>query len=155
MSTDLTVRAARWQRDRDTLKALRHQVFVVEQNVPLALEWDGEDANCRHALAFIDGQAVGTGRLTADGQIGRMAVLEAARGQGVGAAILNELITLARADGLSTVYLHAQVHARRFYERAGFVADGPVFAEAGIDHVNMTLAVDRAEVPPANGNGRH
>jgi predicted GNAT family N-acyltransferase len=35
------------------------------------------------------------------------------------------------------VELHAQVHARAFYERAGFRSVGEVYLEAGIEHVGM------------------
>jgi predicted GNAT family N-acyltransferase len=35
------------------------------------------------------------------------------------------------------VELHAQVTARRFYERAGYVAVGDEYEEAGIRHVTM------------------
>jgi predicted GNAT family N-acyltransferase len=109
----LTVRAADWNRDRDTLRALRHTVFVVEQDVPEDLEWDGEDADCQHALAFLGDQAVGTGRLSPAGKIGRMAVLAQARGHGVGAAVLDHLVAAAKASGLLVVCLNAQSHASR------------------------------------------
>ncbi|MEM6639889.1 MAG: GNAT family N-acetyltransferase [Pseudomonadota bacterium] len=133
------VRAADWDQDRDALRRIRHEVFVVGQNVPVDLEWDGEDVDCDHALAFIDGDMVGTGRLTPAGKIGRMAVLAAARGQQAGAAILTHLVSVARARGQARVVLNAQCHALTFYERAGFVAEGPRFDEAGIAHQRMVL----------------
>lgn len=134
------VRTADWDQDRETLRALRFEVFVEEQNVPEDLEWDGEDARCQHALAFLDGRAVGTGRLSPDGKIGRMAVRREARGHGVGAAVLQHLVGQARAAGLDGAYLHAQSHALAFYERAGFKAEGPTFDEAGIDHRHMAMS---------------
>lgn len=137
MNSPLHVRRANWDTDRPTLRALRHTVFVVEQNVPEELEWDGEDAACQHALAFLGDTPVGTGRLTAEGKIGRMAVLSEARGRGVGAAILNHLVAAARDAGMAQVKLNAQSHALAFYERAGFVAEGPAFDEAGIEHRHM------------------
>ena len=139
MTTSVRIRRANWDDDRDTLRSLRHTVFVVEQNVPEDLEWDGEDAHCVHALAFLGDTAVGTGRLNKAGKIGRMAVLSTARGHGVGAAILRHLVDAARESGLPSAHLNAQSHALAFYERAGFVAYGPAFDEAGIEHRAMTL----------------
>lgn len=137
MTHGIDIRSANWDTDRDALKALRYEVFVVGQNVPEDLEWDGEDAACQHALAFMDGTVVGTGRLTTGGKIGRMAVLERARGRGVGAGILTHLMAQARALGLSEVRLNAQTHALEFYARHGFVAHGDEFDEAGIAHRHM------------------
>ncbi|MEO1576638.1 MAG: GNAT family N-acetyltransferase [Pseudomonadota bacterium] len=133
----LTVRRADWDADRDALRAVRFTVFVQEQDVPEDLEWDGEDADCHHALAFLDERVVGTGRLTPDGRIGRMAVLKEARGHGVGAAVLDFLVDVARQSGQDEVQLHAQSHALAFYERAGFTAYGEPFDEAGIEHRHM------------------
>lgn len=121
--------------------ALRHEVFVVGQGVPEELERDELDAVSSHALALVDGQVVGTGRLLPDGTIGRMAVASSARRSGIGAAVLARLEERAVESGLASVELHAQVHARGFYERAGYVAFGEVYLEAGIEHVSMRKAL--------------
>ena len=142
MSADFSVRVADWERDWPALRALRHQVFVVEQRVPEAIEWDGSDAGCRHALAEDrDGRAIGCGRLLPDGHIGRMAVLPPWRGRGAGSAILEQLIRLARDDGHSRVVLNAQTQAMPFYARCGFARCGAEFEEAGIAHVAMGRVV--------------
>ncbi|MDH3589800.1 MAG: GNAT family N-acetyltransferase [Gammaproteobacteria bacterium] len=131
---EIFTRLARWEHDQEVIRDIRQTVFVVEQSVDPELEWDGEDANCVHALAGITNQIVATGRLQQDGKIGRMAVLPESRGRGLGAAILGKLIEAARDIGLTDVYLHAQTHALPFYERHGFVAEGAEFDEAGIPH---------------------
>ncbi|MDO8299964.1 GNAT family N-acetyltransferase [Lacisediminimonas sp.] len=118
---------------------LRHAVFVVEQGVPLALELDEMDPLAEHAVAWIGEQAVGTARLLPDGHIGRMAVVAAQRGCGIGAALLHVLIERARLRGDPAVRLHAQVQASGFYRRFGFVEEGDVFDDAGIPHVAMRL----------------
>ncbi|MDP9498242.1 MAG: GNAT family N-acetyltransferase [Actinomycetota bacterium] len=127
--------------DLPAVYALRHEVFVVGQDVPEVLERDEHDATCDHAVALLDGEVVGTGRLVAredgTGVVGRMAVAADRRGTGTGAALLARLEERARERGLSAVELHAQVHARRFYERAGYAAFGDEYVEAGIDHVSM------------------
>jgi predicted GNAT family N-acyltransferase len=96
------------------------------------------DARCLHALAFDpDGRVVATGRLLPDGHIGRMAVLEGARGQGIGGAVLLALMAEARRRGDRAVMLNAQTQAEAFYLRHGFVREGEGFMEAGIPHVHM------------------
>lgn len=117
---------------------LRQAVFVVEQGVPLALEYDDMDAVSQHAVLVDDSeQALATGRLLPDGTIGRMAVHAQARGQGLGAQVLQALMKQAQQQGLSQVQLSAQVHALPFYERYGFVAEGAIYEEAGIAHQYM------------------
>jgi muramoyltetrapeptide carboxypeptidase len=132
------VRLAEWPADERVLRALRHQVFVVEQHVPESVEWDGLDAECRHALAEdADGRAIGCGRLLPDGHIGRMAVVPAWRGQGVGVALLDALVALAGEVGHRRVALNAQTHAMAFYARCGFAPCGAEYEEAGIPHRAM------------------
>jgi predicted GNAT family N-acyltransferase len=134
------VRVADWSREAVALREVRREVFVVEQRVPESLEWDGLDPQCVHALAIdAAGQAIGCGRLLPDGHIGRMAVRVPWRSCGVGRAILDLLIGLARARGDARVVLNAQTQAMPFYARAGFVASGPEFEEAGIPHREMAL----------------
>jgi predicted GNAT family N-acyltransferase len=137
-SPDYRVRLADWRDASAILTRIRTTVFVGEQGVPPEIEIDGRDPGCVHAVAEdAAGEAVGTGRLMPDGRIGRMAVLAAWRGRGVGAAILEALMGEARRRGLAAVYLHSQVHARDFYARHGFVAEGEEYLEAGIPHVGM------------------
>lgn len=134
------VREVSWQEAGARLREIRHRVFVQEQGVPEALEWDGLDSECRHALAQSDdGEAIGTGRLLPDAHIGRMAVLPAWRRSGVGTALLRELLAIAASRGDSSVVLHAQAYVIAFYRRAGFEVASPEFMEAGIPHVRMQL----------------
>jgi predicted GNAT family N-acyltransferase len=137
-SPDFRVRLIEWREAGALAAGIRTTVFVGEQNVPAALEMDGRDGECAHALAeTAAGEAIGTGRLMPDGRIGRLAVLAPWRGCGVGAAILAALMQEARRRGLRETYLHAQAHAKRFYERRGFVVEGDEYLEAGIAHVSM------------------
>lgn len=133
---DLVVRLAE-PGDLAAVLALRHEVFVLGQDVPEDLERDEHDPTCDHAVAYDGPVLVGTGRLLPDGTVGRMAVSEADRGRGVGALVLLRLEQRAAERGLPVVELHAQLHARGFYERAGYTAHGEVYDEAGIDHVSM------------------
>ena len=126
-----------WREARERASPIRFEVFVREQRVPPEIELDDMDARCLHALAFHHETAVGTARLLPDGHIGRMAVLKAWRGKGVGAAMLSRLIEAARARGDREVALSAQVHAVRFYRVHGFVEEGAEYEEAGIAHQAM------------------
>lgn len=148
----LQVRRARWPDDEPILQELRSIVFIAGQGVPVDIEWDGKDSAALHAIAEVDGAPVGCGRILDEGRIGRLAVLEAYRGQGIGAAVLAELLAIAADRGLPSVYLHAQTDAVAFYERAGFVAHGDPFMEANIQHLEMSLTIDyRDRDEPVSG----
>ncbi|WP_084740129.1 GNAT family N-acetyltransferase [Cryptosporangium aurantiacum] len=134
--------------------ALRHDVFVVGQGVPAELERDADDETAVHVGAWEHDlntpacaplRLVGTGRLVgrppAPGRIGRMAVRSDVRGGGVGTVVLRGLERAALRRGHPELVLHAQLHARGFYERAGYTAVGPQFEEAGIEHVEMRKAL--------------
>ncbi|MEG4642300.1 ElaA protein [Paracoccus pantotrophus] len=130
--------------DLDTCRAIRRAVFIVEQNVPEAEEWDGRDGEAIHLLARDDsGRALGTARILvqgATGKIGRVAVLQSARGTGVGAALIRAALEELRAmPGVTRAKLGAQTHAIGFYERLGFAAYGPEYDDAGIPHRDMAL----------------
>ena len=138
--TDFSAREVTWASHGPSLTEIRRVVFVEEQDVPEHEEWDGEDPNCRHFLAEDGhGRPIGTARLMPSGQIGRMAVLIAWRGRGVGARLLKLAVSAAQSDYYDRVYLHAQTQAIGFYERAGFEATDPPFLEAGIEHRAMVL----------------
>lgn len=149
---DFHVEVADWTNaeQQAALRELRHEVFVLGQNVPEARERDGLDPTCWHVLARDEtGKAVGCARLNADHKIERMAVRHEWRGRGVGKALLRELIVRARTQGQTEVLLAAQVSALGFYEHAGFVAFGEEFEDAGMAHRMMRLAVAEERDVPA------
>ena len=117
--------------------AIRYEVFVDEQNVPVDLEIDGLDGKAKHALAFVDGVPIGTGRILNDGHIGRVAVLKNYRGLGIGKLVMKELIKCAQDMSLEKVWLSSQWHAHSFYLDLGFVCVDEIYKEAGIDHIKM------------------
>jgi predicted GNAT family N-acyltransferase len=127
--------------DWPEVAALRTRVFVEEQGVPPEIEQDAADATAVHVVSRDGaGRVVATGRLLLDGPratIGRMAADAAVRGRGHGAAVLAELHRQAVLRGVTEVELHAQLTARRFYERAGYVVVGEEYEEAGIGHITM------------------
>jgi len=134
------LQTADWSRDRQAIKAVRLAVFVQEQGVPEIEEWDEMDALCEHVLARDEqGNPIATGRLAPDGKIGRMAVLKAWRGCGLGASVLRFLVASARRRAFPQCYVYAQSHALGFYARYGFAVQGEEFMEAGIPHRRMQL----------------
>ncbi|MDX5349572.1 MAG: GNAT family N-acetyltransferase [Paracoccaceae bacterium] len=122
--------------------ALRRTVFIDEQGVPESEELDDQDAGAIHLLARLDGRPVGSARLIlkgATGKIGRVCVLKEQRGTGLGAALIRAALQALRArQGVRCARLGSQVHAIGFYEKLGFVAEGPIYDDAGIPHRDMS-----------------
>jgi predicted GNAT family N-acyltransferase len=139
----LRVRDAEFAADYASIHRVRSTVFIDEQRVPPGLEFDDRDSACRHVLAFDGDTAIGTGRLDLEygGKIGRVAIVATHRRTGVGRAIMWRLHDIAREQHQPRLWCHAQVTAVPFYERLGYVRSGPVFVEAGIDHVRMDYEV--------------
>jgi len=136
-----------WSEARDAAYAIRYAVFVEEQGIPVELELDDYDPIAEHALAFVDGRCVATGRIYLDEQypskakIGRKAVLKDFRGQGIGTALLGESIRAGMMQGASVFELHAQQSAVPFYAKLQFKPDGAIFDEVGIPHQCMRLVL--------------
>lgn len=131
-----------WQDYESSIRNIRIRVFVEEQKVPLELEWEGNDDQFHYVVAFnTEDEAIGTGRIDGNGHIGRMAVLKNYRGQGVGRALLSELLDYARHNRIIQVELNAQTSAIPFYEKQGFIISSDEFMEAGIPHKTMEKIV--------------
>lgn len=147
------VEPANWSADEQVIRRLREQVFVDEQHVDAELICDASDPLCVHVIArdSASRDAIGTARMSAEGKIGRMAVLSKWRRAGVGSAMLQALLDQARERRLSQVHLNSQVDAVDFYRQHGFERTGEIFVEAGIDHTRMTLQLSASEPPQRSG----
>lgn len=120
------------------IQDVRRRVFIEEQGIDPALEWDEQDGNATFAIAINEqDQIIGTARLYGRGKIGRMAVLPEYRRQGVGTALLVHLLMLAKQLGYPRVELSAQQSVMEFYRTQGFEAVGQPHIEVGIPHQNM------------------
>ena len=143
----MTIRTAATPEDREAAYRLRHQVFVVEQNVPVELEIDEHDeTDAIHFLALEGETLIGCGRLVPYGdgilKIGRLAVDPAGRGRGIGRNLVRAMVEAARKEpGVAKVILDAQAHATGFYEREGFSQTGAPFDDAGILHIRMEVVL--------------
>ena len=141
MSIEARCRVADWVTEHHILMAIRHQVFVEEQGVPVELEGDEHDETATHFVVEVPDEsttrAIATGRLKPDGQIGRMAVLTEYRRSGIGSLLLTGILEHADEHGLTDLYLHSQADATGFYARHGFIESGESFMDAGIPHLAM------------------
>ena len=126
--------------DFDHVLDIRDEVFVTEQHLTDDARNDPDDDRSVHFLAYLDGEPIGTGRLTMYGheaQVAWVAVREPHRGRGVGDALMRTIIERARVAGAGYVLLNAQTHAIPFYERLGFESVGAEFYMGGIGHKVM------------------
>ncbi len=139
MPNQQTVIVADYATHRDSIQAIRHEVFVLGQNVSRDDEIDGRDEICRHALVLSDGKPVATGRvdLIKGGKIGRVAVVDSHRRLGLGSSVMQTLEAIAKRGGQNRVWLHAQLSAVVFYTSLNYSKSSEEFTEAGIVHIEM------------------
>lgn len=130
-----------WAEAQEALQSIRTQVFIEEQNIDPADEWDPADKDAIHLLAERDGNAVGCARIMDQQKIGRMAVLQSVRHESIGSNLLRAAIHIIKDAG-HTPRLGAQITAMGFYANHGFLPEGPLFDDAGILHRTMTLTGD-------------
>ena len=135
--------------EMDAIFSVRMRVFVVEQAVPAEEELDVYDVTSVHFMVEMGeaspGEVVATARLIDKGdgiaKIGRVAVLAEHRGRNVGFELMRYAEEYARTTGFSSLVLEAQCHAIPFYEKLGYIAEGPIFLDAGIEHRLMKRAI--------------
>jgi predicted GNAT family N-acyltransferase len=151
---EIEIVEARTRAELEQAFAIRRAVFVEEQGVSQALEFDARDDDARHLLALCAGEPRGTLRLRwldqgRTAKIERVAVLARERGSGIGLALLDAALALARASGAREALVHAQTGAGAFYEKLGFIAFGRAFDEDGIPHIAMRLHLSNPAHRPA------
>ncbi len=121
--------------------ALRREVFVIEQAIPEAEEFDADDLTATHLVAIVAGNVVGTLRIITrpeHAKLGRVVVSRLWRGKGISTRLLEHAMALARANGETRFYLTAQHDKLAVYEKLGFVAFGTPFDDgSGILHLEM------------------
>ncbi len=138
----MKIEIVKWIDEYELLTMIREKVFIEEQEVTSQLEWDGMDKDAIHFLAFKDKKGVGCARafvIQNRMQLGRMAVLREYRGEGIGSALIETAITLAKLNQLSGIYISAQCHAIDFYKKFGFEVTSDIYLDAEIPHRDMKL----------------
>ncbi|KJG12368.1 GNAT family acetyltransferase [Photobacterium iliopiscarium] len=128
--------------NKESIRLVREQVFIQEQHIDPEIEFDGLDTQAVHVLVVDGEQPLGTGRILANGHIGRIAIMQAARGQGLGVKVVRALVEYAKQQGYPKVDLGAQTHAVDFYRKLGFTPYGDEFMEANIPHQAMVMLLD-------------
>jgi predicted GNAT family N-acyltransferase len=123
---------------------IRTRVFVIGQNVPAEREIDQHEDTCVHYVALASGVPVGTVRWRTyapdTAKIERLAVLEEARGRGIGSRLMAYLLDeIPRHPEFSSIKLASQDHAIPFYAAMGFEVVGDAFEDGGLPHHNMIL----------------
>ncbi len=136
-----SVKYGSWDQLQQDAKLIRKLVFISEQNIPEQDEWDDQDAISQHFVVYDQNQPIATARLLANNSVGRVAVLKAYRGQGIGRLIMLEIIAYAQAQKRPSLQLSSQVHAVSFYEKLGFSIQGDEYDECGIPHIEMVMPI--------------
>jgi ElaA protein len=140
----ITVQRLEGNRDLTECRNIRRTVFIDEQKVTEGEEWDGLDSFFTHFLLKEKGKVVGTARVKInamnEAKLGRLALLQEARGKGLGKVFMEWLLDdIKKVDkNLKIVKISAQTSVLPFYEKLGFVKTGNEYMEANIPHYAMT-----------------
>jgi predicted GNAT family N-acyltransferase len=123
--------------------AIRRQVFVEGQNVPINEEVDGLDPTSEHYLLYLNQLPAGTARvryIDDYAKIERVAILDDYQGQGLGHVLMNFIIeNIKQNPQVQKTKLSAQTYAIPFYEKLGFIVYSDEYLDAGISHKDMQL----------------
>ena len=131
--------------------ALRIEVFVKEQNVPIELELDDKDYsdNTVHIGYFNDDKLIGVARLIDMDKdvihIGRVVIDKEYRGKGIGRKLIVGCETTAKniLKREVIIELSAQIQAEKFYESLGYNrVNDKIYLDAGIEHVDMRKVIN-------------
>ncbi|NJO85514.1 MAG: GNAT family N-acetyltransferase [Synechococcaceae cyanobacterium RM1_1_27] len=146
------IKAVETDQERAQAFEVRRQVFQQEQGVSAEEEFDQYDDTALHVVVLAQAGSLGIAtariRVLEDepkvpkrAKIERMAVLADYRGLAVGRKLMEFILEHLIQQGFREAKLHAQLQARGFYERLGFIAQDQVFEEAGIPHCVMTRSL--------------
>ncbi len=136
------IKVAETNKDVKACMEIRHEVFVIGQDVPDDREIDGLDNESKHVLAMKDGKPIGCGRIRyIDGhaKLERIAVLDECRKHGIGKKIVLFMIEYCKEKKVDEIIIHSQCYVQGFYEKLGFKPRGNIFMDADIEHIEMFL----------------
>lgn len=138
-----TVQTVDWQRSKNRLKKLRDRVFVCEWRIPRQTEFDNSDHQAQHVL-LVDNQGneIATGRITPEGEIGRIAVMSNHRSKEVYDTLFKALLDIAKNNALSSVTVQCELDGVEDFKDKGFYPIGSVFMDAGIPRQKMSCPVE-------------
>jgi predicted GNAT family N-acyltransferase len=122
---------------------IREDVYIIEQEIPRAEEFDEFEDESIHLLALDVATPCGAcrWRYTANGvKLERFAVLKSYRGQGIGGALVSAcILSITEHPDYKgqKMYLNAQLSAMPLYSKFGFEPAGEIFLECEIEHQKM------------------
>ena len=131
--------------------ALRIEVFVEEQKVPIELELDDKDHsdNTVHIGYFHEDNLIGVARLIDMDKdvihIGRVVIDKEYRGQGIGRELIIGCENIAQQilKRKTIIELSAQIQAENFYKSLGYNrVNDKIYLDAGIEHVDMRKEIN-------------
>ena len=137
--TPFMIRTGSWDELQNDAKLIREQVFIQEQQIAVADEWDAEDAVSVHFVVYDQDQPIATARLLQNNSVGRVAVLRSHRGVGIGKLLMERIIQQAKYEQRKFLKLSSQVHAIQFYAALDFKVEGEQYLDCGIPHIDMRL----------------
>ncbi len=129
------------EQERLAAYCVRSIVFVAEQAVPFAEEFDGLDDDAIHIVGMEQGEPVAAARIRRVGdwaRFERIALLPRVRGRGHGHDLVAFMLSVARDAGFRRFKMHGQSHLESFYREHGFERQGAPFQEVGLEHLLMT-----------------
>jgi ElaA protein len=129
--------------------AARQEVFVVGQKLNY-VDADGKDPKAWHLIGWTPGRKalVAYLRLLPPGlkypayTVGRVLTRPSYRGEGYGKRLMEELLNrVGQEFGPCRVSMAAQAYLETFYQSFGFLKEGEMFYEEGLEHVQMSRDV--------------
>ncbi|MDN4503402.1 GNAT family N-acetyltransferase [Alteromonadaceae bacterium BrNp21-10] len=131
-----------WKKERDRLTQLREKVFVCQWRIPRDVEFDQYDALSFHVLIVDEqGDPVATGRITPDGQLGRIAVVNQFRQPETYNQLFKALLKVAKKQKLEALSVQCELEGVSYYQQQGFQPVGSVYMDAGIPRQRMACPV--------------
>ena len=126
---------------------LRVKTFVVEQQ-RIYQEVDQIDLTAVHVFKTVDHKIVAYARVFKEADhlsFGRVVVDQSLRGQHVGAALMDQILMVARTQfsGLA-MQIEAQIQVQDFYKHFGFTTSGAPFLFNHTEHIKMLRAAQSA-----------
>ena len=132
-----------WGNERHELKKIREKIFVCQWRIPAEYEFDHQDDISFHVLVVDEhNHAVATGRITPQGEIGRIAVEPQHRGPEVYKELFKALLSIAKRLKFSVVLVQCELEGVNYYQQQGFRPVGTVFMDAGIPRQRMQCSLN-------------
>lgn len=132
-----------FDRPTDEMRALRVEVFLVEQGFKVEFDDLDEPGRAVH-LIFYEGNApaavcrIYPTDTAGEWAIGRVAVKRRFRGGGRGREVMLAAERECIARGAVKASLSAQVQAQGFYASCGYSAEGDTYLDEHCPHIHMT-----------------